>query len=355
MRAKAFFLIALLTIILFPLQALPNDCEKACKLYNKAAKSNDLKEQERLYQEAISIPCDNNAYKAFFHNNLADTYEKSKRFKEAEIEYQEAIKLDPEFLLPYISLGDLYSKMEKTEGSDAYYSEYLQRYFLKIRKRICELQIAEDNIRAIKVVPTLTIYFDCNDGALTKEAQKQLEGFYSKLKKDEFTTYKLGIIDHKGSEKGNSSHKPSKKGAEAVKKWLVAHGYAADDIQISGLENNESIIKDSKEGRRVEIRVVGYIVKEIMSRPKWKEGIDLIEQGDRYCGMEEYNEAAFCFEKAQALFEQEKLTVGSAAALGSLYFAYLKLEDGERANESLKAFKATMEDLPFDCSGGSDH
>ena len=110
MRVRGIFLISIFMVSLFTTLALGEDCKKAVELYNKGTLSQNFEEKERLFKEALTLSCKDRNILGKIHNNLADTYEKQGRIKEAIAEYKRAIELDKRLATPYLSLGDIYFK-----------------------------------------------------------------------------------------------------------------------------------------------------------------------------------------------------------------------------------------------------
>jgi len=57
-------------MILFAPSALGEDYKKEVELYNKATLSKDFNEKEKLFKEALTLPCKDDKIVAKIHNNL---------------------------------------------------------------------------------------------------------------------------------------------------------------------------------------------------------------------------------------------------------------------------------------------
>ena len=103
--------------------ALTLECENAVKRYNQAIARKDLAEKVRLLKKALEISCGDKQIQAKIHNNLADAYENQGHLDKAIEEYQQAIKANPYLSTPYLSLGDVYTKLKRPKAAARFYDE----------------------------------------------------------------------------------------------------------------------------------------------------------------------------------------------------------------------------------------
>jgi outer membrane protein OmpA-like peptidoglycan-associated protein len=338
----------LFTISLFISPAFANDCKKAVELYNKGTLSRNLTQKEKLLKGALKVACSDKAILARIQNNLADTYENQGRYEEAIKVYQEAIELDPELLSPYIGMGDVYSKMGKTQSAAEYYNKYWDRVHYKDRKQLYRSLSLRGKLRTIRPVPAEDLYFGFNEAILTQESERQLEELLSALNEEELKTYRFQLRGHTcsiGSDEYNQGL--SERRAKAVKDWLVGHGYSETQLQTIGFGEKDPVANNRTEegrrlNRRVEIRTVGIMVtgtrqpSEELSKGKgWlEEGLRLFSEG-------KYQGAITAYEKALKVFKQEQSTEGIRAASGNLFLVYQALGNEEKAEGYLKQFQET--------------
>ncbi|MEW6600674.1 MAG: OmpA family protein [Nitrospirota bacterium] len=258
-------IISLIIVFFLNSTALSADCEKAVGLYNRAAVNPDLVYKEKLYREALNAYCEDRGILAKVHNNLADTYERQKRLEKAVEEYKKAIELDPELATPYISLGDVYSRMGEFKSAGAYYDKYWKLTSFKSREQIRSSLSLRSPERAIKPAPSEVLYFDFDVALLTGESERQLEELHAALQDDELRSYKFLLAGHTcsiGSDAYNQ--KLSERRAEAVKKWLVGHGHPLSRLETMGFgEERPYADNGTEEGRklnrRVEIKTIGIM------------------------------------------------------------------------------------------------
>lgn len=325
--------------------ALADDCKKAVELYNKGTISRNFVEKERLFKEALFLNCTDKQIVAKIHNNLADTYENHRRFKEAIVEYKKAIELDSTLATPYISLGDVYSKVKDFRSANHYYGIYRKLTFLKIRGKLVSSLSLRSSTRAIKAVPSEDLYFGFDEFALTKESERQLEELLAALNDDELREYRFQLAGHTcsiGSDTYNQGL--SERRSKAVKDWLVANGYSSSQLQVIGFGEKKPIAdNNSEEGRRlnrrVEIRTVGLMPIEFSRSSKGKEGVGFLEEGQRLFNEGNYKEAASAYESALELFREDNFEDGRRAALGNIYLVYQELSDEKKAQDYLKEFQ----------------
>ncbi len=126
---------------------LANDCQKAIELFNRGTLTQDVKEKEMLYKKSLLQDCDDQKVLAKIHNNLADAYEKQSRLQEAIAEYKKAIESDPELPTPYISLGDVYSRVKDQKSAEIYYKKYGELTRFKSKEQLRSALTPRGNAR----------------------------------------------------------------------------------------------------------------------------------------------------------------------------------------------------------------
>ncbi len=252
-------------VFLYASLSLAGDYSKAIELFNQGTQTQDSKEKERIFKEAIAQPCDDQKVQARIHNNLSDAFEKQSKFQEAIVEYKKAIEFDPDLPTPYIGLGDVYSKSKNFKSAEIYYKKYSEMARFKNRELLTR------SLRAIKVIPTTgqkvapseDLYFGFNETFLTQESERQLQELLAAMGDDELKNYRFQLAGHTcsiGSESYNQ--KLSEDRARAVKNWLVKNGYPAVRLQLIGFGKKKPVADNSTEegrklNRRVEIRTLG--------------------------------------------------------------------------------------------------
>jgi outer membrane protein OmpA-like peptidoglycan-associated protein len=247
--------------------ALANDCSRAIELFNQGATVQDAGTKEGFYREALNHPCNSPQVLARIHNNLADALETQNRFPEAIVEYKKAIELDPKLPTPYISLGDVYSKLKDLKNAETYYKKYYELTHFKtrgqLRSGLSPRAIHVNPIKGKKVTPSEDLYFGFNEAVLTPESERQLQELLAALGDGEFENYRFQLAGHTcslGSDEYNQNL--SERRAAAVKTWLVTKGVSADRLQVTGFGKRRPVADNSTEegrklNRRVEIRNLG--------------------------------------------------------------------------------------------------
>ncbi|HDD35219.1 MAG TPA: tetratricopeptide repeat protein, partial [Candidatus Desulfofervidus auxilii] len=322
------FIMKILIVFFFAFLSLfswAQDCKKTIKLYNEGTICNDLAKKQELFKKALTLPCNNKEVLAKIHNNLADTYERQGRIKEAIKEYKKAIALDPTLSTPYLSLGDIYTKIGKLKKAKQYYEKGSYLDFLsKMYKSKEEIIASLSPKRAIKEVPCVNIYFGFDKAVLTKEAKKQLNALLEALSSGELCSYKFLLAGHTcsiGTPKYNQGL--SERRANSVKDWLIKHGISEDRLVTIGYgEDRPMVPNDTEENRRlnrrVEIRTIGIVINGIKRSTKSIEGIRFLKEGERLFIQEKYKEAVSRFKEALRLFDEDNFYEGSIAALMDL-------------------------------------
>jgi outer membrane protein OmpA-like peptidoglycan-associated protein len=246
---------------------LANDCSRAIELFNRGTQDSNAGVKERLFQEALVQPCNNPEIRARIHNNLADTFETQKRFPQAITEYKKSIELDPALPTPYVSLGDVYSKLKDFKSAQIYYKKYGEMSRFKSRERLRSVlnprAIHVTPIQGKKTEPSEYLYFGFNEAILTEESESQLQELLAALGDDELKKYRFLLAGHTcsiGSEEYNQ--RLSEERAKEVKDWLVKKGYPADRLMVTGYGKSKPLADNSNEegrklNRRVEIRTIG--------------------------------------------------------------------------------------------------
>ena len=266
MQGITIFIFSFFAFILPFSPTLANDCPRAIELYNQGTLEPDAGAKERIYKEALLQPCDDQTILAKIHNNLADAYENQSKLNEAIAGYKKAIELDPTLPTPYISLGEVYSKLKDRKSAETYYKKYGELVHFKTRGQLRSAL----NPRAIhvkpgkgqKIDPSEDLYFGFNEAVLTPESERQLQELLAALGDEELKNYRFQLAGHTcniGSDAYNQ--KLSEHRAKAVKDWLVKNGYPADGLKITGLGKKKPVADNSTEAgrklnRRVEILTV---------------------------------------------------------------------------------------------------
>lgn len=338
------FIFVLLPFLLFGPSALTKDCERAVELYNRGTLAKDFKEKEKIFKEALSLPCTDKWILAKIYNNLADTYEQLDRFEEAIAGYNKAIGLDPELATPYTSLGDIYTRIGRPKEAEKYYGK---AFFLKNYRSRDELIEALNPKRALGPVPSVSLYFGFDEAILTEEGERQLKALLEALSDNELRSFRFRLAGHTcsigpyGYNQGLSQRR-----SNAVKEWLVDHDIPEDYLKTMGLGEERPIGDNNAEegrrlNRRVEIRTVGVVVSAARSTNKSMKGMRLLEEGERLFVEERYQEAASIFEDALEVFKEDAFTEGIRAAWGNLLLVYRFLGDEKKASFYLERFEET--------------
>jgi len=323
---------------------LADDCRKAVELYNRGTLSRDFNEKERLFKQALSVSCRDNKIVAKFHNNLADTYENKGQFEEAIAEYKRAIELDPDLPTPYFSLGDIYSKLGNLKLASEHYDTCWKLNSLKTKDRIRASLSLKNITRAILAVPSEDLYFGFDESTIAKASEQQLSELLSALNESEFKSYRFQLAGHTCSIGSDSyNQRLSERRAEAVKKWLVAHGHPSDRLVTIGFGKRRPIADNRVEegrrlNRRVEIRTIGLVITEVIRSSNGKRGMDFLGKGHRFFEVGKYNEAVSAYENAFEVFKEIHFRDGLRAAAGSLFLAYQAMGEEEKAQKFLNKF-----------------
>ena len=328
-----------LTCLLFlsSAHALSESCRGAIRLYNQALGVEDLAKRERLLIQALSLGCTDKKIVAKIHNNLADTYEKQGRLEKAIAEYHKASQADPFLPTPYLSLGDIHTRLKRDKDAARFYEK---GFLLKNYRTSKEIVASLSPARTLRVVPSVTLYFGFDRANLSAQAKRQLHALADALKDDELIYYRFCLDGHtcsKGTKKYNQSL--SERRAGTVKEWLVDYEISSDRLMTQGFGEDgpvadNSIEEGRRHNRRVEIRTIGVAMSGT-SRSTYGPGhihaLKLLREGERFLAEERYNEAVERFISAMKIFKEEKFTEGIRAALMDLDLAYRFLGDWEKA------------------------
>lgn len=306
------------------------DCMSVIELYNRATMTMDMQARERLFKEALALPCTDNTILAMIQNNLGDTYENTNRLDQAIREYNKAIELSPKFPIPYFSLGDVHSKMGKHDTAKQYYNKYWNLVSFKTRSQLIDTLSLRSAKRAVLIlpIPSTDLYFDFNESTLTEKSRNQLEELLAAITGNELHDYTFVLRGHTfdvGPDAYNQNL--SEMRAESVKKWLVAHGVPATHLMTRGFGMKSPIADSTTEegkrlNRRVEIRTTGAVI--IGKRSKGK-GVELVESGRSLSTDEKFGEAAAYFEKALDIFRGGDAIYETKVVLINLYLTYLAI------------------------------
>ncbi len=333
-----FFLLTLLCINshIYGL-AHADDCREAVQIYNRAVGEIALREKERLYTLALGLDCSDPEILAKILNNRADTYERQGQLEKAISGYKKAIETNPALPTPYLSLAQIYTKMNRPEEA-SYYSE--QGFFLSNYLPSEEIVRSLSPSRAVKLLPQVTLYFGFNRSDLSEAAQLQLAALEKALKNRELLIYRFRIEGHTCS-LGSSAYNQSLSNhrADVVKNWLVSRGILPDRLVTIGFGEDRPVAENTTEegrrrNRRVNIRTIGVAMISApvnAKSPGQKEALSILRTGERLLMLERYEEAVEKFTEAKNAFEKENFKPGIQAALKDLTLAYRFLEDWEKA------------------------
>jgi len=326
-----------------PAYGLTGDCRKAVDVYNRACDVQDLEEEKLLLNQALSFGCSDAKILAKIHNNFADCLEKQGLLKEAEAEYRQAIQADPFLATPYLSLGDIYAKLNMKGKAENFYEK---GFLLRNYRSPEDIILSLSPTRSIKVVPSDTLYFGFDQAVLSDVAKRQLQALADALGSEELLACRFLLEGHtcsKGSEEYNQSL--SERRAEAVLKGLTDRGITRDRLTAKGFGESRPIADNSNEqgrrrNRRVEIRTVGMATWGIQRGshgPAHSRALDLLHKGESYLAGEEYQPALGKFLEALDLFRQENDPQGIQAARMDLGLTYRYLGNWEKAKALLEA------------------
>lgn len=334
-----FFVMLVIVSFLFLPRAhgLTDNCRRAVTFYNQASEANDPGEKERLLNQALSFGCSDRKILAKVHNNLADSLERQGRLEEAEAGYYRAIEADPFLATPYLSLGDIYAKLNMRRKADRFYEK---GFLLKNYRSPKDIIHSLSPKRTLRAVPSQTLYFGFDRADLNNEAQRQLKALTDALNSDELLHYRFSLEGHTCS-MGTSEYNQSlsERRAGAVMQWLTSHGIPQDRLMAQGFGEERPIADNSSEegrrhNRRVEMRTVGVVMPGIQRGSRGRahnRALDLLKKGEYLLAKERYQEALGKFLKALDLFKQENDTDGIDAAHTYLSLTYRYLGDGEKA------------------------
>lgn len=242
-------------IILIPFTAYPEDCQKAVDLYNKGTLSNDVKEKERSFKEAIRL-CSDPEVLSRVYNNLGDLYEKKEEYSKALVHYRKAVEIKSDLATPYISVGDIFFKLRDYYSAFVMYGEGL-KYNPEDEDAIKGRERSEEAFKK-----KMIIYFDLDSSKISDLYlyRLQLVGESIKNASDKIRIEVVGHTCNLGSRKHNELL--SKRRAEAVSQYLrekYSSNYNSLATIGQGEENpllpnrdNESRILN----RRVEINIL---------------------------------------------------------------------------------------------------
>lgn len=114
-------IISLFIVFISVSSVIADNYREVIELFNKGKKSSDDKETERLFKDALKLPCENKKILAEIHSHLAWLYySRSNRLYEAIAEYRNAIYLEPYNPGFYIELGDVYSVIGELDSTEKY-------------------------------------------------------------------------------------------------------------------------------------------------------------------------------------------------------------------------------------------
>jgi len=105
---------------------LSKECKKAVELYNKGTSTQEPRDKEIFFKDALACNCGDRRILAKIKNNLADCLEKQGNQQETINLYKAAIEDDPNLFYPYIGLGDYYKKQGDKAAAIPYYKKALE-------------------------------------------------------------------------------------------------------------------------------------------------------------------------------------------------------------------------------------
>lgn len=311
-----------------------DDCAKAVALYNQGTLSRNFDEREKLFMEALALPCADPQILARIRNNLGDTYENTGRLKEAIGEYKKATELLPDLPTPYISLGDVYAKMGRHNEAGKYYGRYWRLASFKTRGQITEDLSLKSSQRSVAPVPRTDLYFGFNEAILTEASHRQLQELLAAVSGKELRAYAFDLSGHTcdiGTDAYNLGL--SEKRANAVRKWLADHKYPSGQLSTKGFGKKNPVADNGTEegkklNRRVEIRTTGAVLAK---RRSTSGGMDSFARGKSLSREGKYSEAVSYYEKALDMFKKEQSRDEVEAVLVNLYLTYLAMGNMEKA------------------------
>lgn len=340
MQTACLILTALLTLCLLVVPpAFATDCDRSVELYNQGTQTDDPVQRERLFKEALALPCRQKSWLAQFHNNLADAYERQGRLQEAITEYRQAIALDPSLSTAHTGLGDVLRKQGQAEEAEV---SHEQAFLLAHYRSKEELIEALSITRAIQPRPSVDLYFGFAEAVIITEGERQLEALREALTDGELSalTFRLeGHTDSIGSTAYNQGL--SERRAAMVRRWLLDHGISKDRLTAVGLGEKRPIRGNSTDegrrlNRRVEIRTVAVTLPT--TRSAGSQGKQPLEEGERLMAEGHYQEAIPHLEEALKAFEADQSAESIKTALGNLSLAYRFLGDHKKASQYRERF-----------------
>ena len=320
MKRKAtitIFYISIITILLTPLYANSKDeqtsisenaQEKASQFFKKAFDINQgnpicppelLRQKAFFYKKAIEIYPDY----AEAWNNLGDVYENLGAFEDALKAYNKAIEISPGFAIAYFGKGDVLYRCRRYEEAIETYKtgiEYsyntdkeniyitsqrmkaIQSILVSTKERgiipssvlVESLDPRNEKGQGIKTrgidgvgqLPTISLGesilpFSYNSSELLPQAKLQLDELANALRSERLSNASIVLEGYTDEQETTDNNlELSRKRAESVKEYLVAHGINAKHINVKAYGNSRPIIfgetadEAHAANRRVEIR-----------------------------------------------------------------------------------------------------
>lgn len=363
MKLRTLFFVAVFIAGLFASPAIAGDCQKAVELYNRGTFSTDLNEKEVLFKKALALSCENAEVLAKIHNNLGDAYEKQGRIEEGLREYKKAINVDPELATPYLSLGDIYSRMGVFEYAIEYYENglvlkenQLTRTNLENARKKAPLYRSRNELlsalslsssqRTIRPVPSINLCFGFDQAKMTQQGERQLEALLDAIRDEELISYRFCMSGHAcdiGTDEYNQ--KLSEERAHAACNWLVKNGISSERLEAIGYGEERPLDSRKTEearklNRRVEIRTIGLTIGLTRATDQAPpKAIALFNEGERLLKESNFLQACTRFEEALKIFRENHFRDGIRAATACLYLVYTELNDDEKASSYLEQFQ----------------
>lgn len=244
-----------LLVLLLPAYVWAEDCSKAIELFNQATMGEDMEVKERGFKKAIHL-CRDPEVLARVYNNLADTYERTRRLSLALAYYRKALETKPDLATSYFSVGDIFFRVKDYSSAAVMYEKGL-RYRPEDEESVKRREEALE--RAKKHI---IIYFDFDSFRIPFRYLKRLDAVCAAIKKRGIDGLKeIRVIGHACSLGARAYNRHlSFRRARAVATYLkerfsadspvlTVTGEGEDAPLLAGIDKNTRTLN-----RRVEIR-----------------------------------------------------------------------------------------------------